>query len=62
MRFDSCCRCKHSFQNKKHEGELHTLIQEGDVPVTTIEGKTLYGVERIVVSEQTVINSQSEEG
>ena len=36
------------------------LVKNGDVPVTQIEGKVVYGCERYVVSQQTLIESQSE--
>ena len=39
---------------------LEMLVKNGDVPVTQIEGKVVYGCERYVVSQQTLIESQSD--
>ena len=45
---------------KKTESELEMLVKNDDVPVTQIKRTVVYGCERYVVSQQTLIESQSD--
>ena len=46
-------------EKKKTESELVMLVKSDDMPVTQIKRTIVYGCERYVVSQQTLIEGRS---